>query len=478
MPDIYKKQYLLSSKMLHLPDMQMYPLENAYLYVHPQLSCFQGVCGNGKTVTVLGNAYCMDRENKTVAEDVTRWDGADPVQLTRYWTGRYVVIADDRLITDACALMSAFYKVEQSGWMVSSSLAVIAAQYGLSAEEPCTQIGLQWQILPKTRVRGIDKLLCTQSLTFSKETIVIRPYVWMEDLSSATTNEKVAKLSRLLITACHNIAEATPAGILLALTGGKDSRLVLAALLAAKVPFKAYTAAYPNISQSDKNIPVMMCRDLGISHTYVKRGKLDKVKEDAYRIFTCEDTNGLDEKFYAFGQFDAIPSDCVVLRSGIFEAGQSYGRTIAGNSLESFVQGFSRCYAQSLQKETQTDAFAQWVRWAEETPIPYVDIWDRFYLEQRVGGWASAIEQSLDLNDFISIQIANCPRLISVLLAATDAERKQLSLSIESIRYMQETLLQYPINKRNIWDKAQYVFAIARNPVKKFKNLINKHRRK
>ena len=86
-----------------------------------------------------------------------------------------------------------------------------------------------------------------------------------------------------------------------------------------------------------------------------------------------------------------------------------------------------------------------------------IDLRDRFYIEQRVNGWVSAIEQALTINDFDSIQIANCQELISLLLAATDDEREDNTLAYRMIEALVPELLKYPVNKQSAIDKINII---------------------
>lgn len=477
MEELQKKQYVLSANPLDLPGMVLHKVAGVYLYADPQLNFLKTTSYTKKTVWVLGNAYCMDDAPKSVCDDIAAWDGKDLSRLTRFWTGRWVLICDDTLITDACGLMAAFHTVTQDGWLISSSLAMLAKLCGVEQEEVCEQTGLNWQLLPGSLVAGVNKLCSTQKLVLSPLQLSIQPYLWQQDCTGGATEEKSEEMCRLLTNACKNIA-ASGKRLYLALTAGKDSRLVFAALSYSGVPFETYTSDYPNISCGDRTLPAKMSEDAGIRHSYIKRKPYDTKKENRYRQFTFGDTNGLDAVFYAFGQFEQLPENAIVIRSGLFEAGQSYGRTVAGNTRESLEQGIRAYYASAFAKERQKTAFSQWLQWIEENPIPFIDIRDRFYIEQRVGGWAAAIEQSLDLNDFTSIQIANCPRLLSILLSASEEERKVAAISMQSIRMLKPALMQYPVNKRTVWDSVNYVFSVMRNPVRRFCNLMNRYRRK
>ena len=166
-----------------------------------------------------------------------------------------------------------------------------------------------------------------------------------------------------------------------------------------------------------------------------------------------------------------------MLRSGIYEAGQSYSRGIAGGTEDGFRDGMRRYYGELGSDADQSAAFEEWLGYVKQNPTEHVDIRDRFYVEQRVGGWAAAIEQSLDMNDFLSVQIANCAELISVLLSCNEEERRVLSLSYGTVRLMKPELLEKAVNPVGLTDKLRRVGSIARDPVGKLRNYLNKKKR-
>ena len=476
--DVFKKQYVFSSCRLALPTMQEHSVGKAYLYTHPALRVQTLTAKSGKQVTILGNAFCTDAAPKTIQDDVAVWDGKSLLALTQYWTGRWVLLTENELITDAGGLMAAFYKAEQNRFTVSSSLAVMATLLEVTSMNVCSQRGLNWHLLPASGIDGVSKLCCTQRLIFENGTAMPAPYLWPENFTELSTEEKSRQMAHMLINACRNMAIDKNQPLMLALTGGKDSRLVLAALIRSGISFETYTFAYPNISSADKSLPQKMSRAAGVMHRYIKRGTFHANKQEGYLQFSFGDSNGLDAVFYAHDQFDQIPKNTMVIRSGLFEAGQTYGRTVAAGSPEGFEDGMRQYYADALADKAQSTAFDAWLRLTRDNPIPFIDIRDRFYIEQRVGGWAAAIEQSLDINDFTSIQIANCPKLLSLLLSATAEERKEAKVSMESIKQLHPELLRYPVNKKTVVDTLHFIFDVLKSPKKRLRNFINSHLRK
>ncbi len=474
MTDIAKRQYVLSDRQLDLQNMQEYRLAGNYLYTHRELNMGIAHTADGKQVVVLGNAFCTDKAGKRFSEDIAAFSGADIGDATRYWTGRWTLITEKELIHDATGLMGAYYAANETGWVVTSSPALLAQVTGKNSRGTVKADGISWQILPGCIVEGGKTLLCTQRLCFTQAGLSVVPNQWIWDRRSLSTEEKSRAVADMLVNGFKNIQAFSGRDILLALTGGKDSRVTFAALVSSGVPFSCYTAQHENISNADKTIPQKLSKTFGISHRYIKNAKMDKSRLWDYIRFTAGNSNGADAQFFACGQFDKLPENAVVIRSGLYEAGQTYGRSVAGPEPEEFVKGMTGYYGELTKDPVQAEAFSQWLKNAQENPIDFVDLRDRFYIEQRVGGWAAAIEQSLDMNDFVSIQIANCPELLSVLLSATEQERKELALSYKTMELLEPGVLAFAVNRPSLSDKLLRVKGVLRNPVRKIRNYLKK----
>lgn len=474
MTDIARKQYILSSCPVCVENMQEHKLAGKYLYTHRELNMGMWHTADGRQVIVLGNAFCTDTAGKRPQEDIAAFAGQDIAEATRYWTGRWTLLTERELLNDAAGLMGVYYAEHENGWVVTSSPALLAQFTEKNSRGTVKPDGISWQIVPGCVVEGGKTLLCTQRLCFADQGLSVAPNHWIQDRHSLSTQEKCKAVADMLVAGAENIHTFCGREILLALTGGKDSRLTFAALIKSGVPFSAYTAQHENISSADKRIPRQLAKKFGISHSYIKAGKTDKSRLWDYIRFTAGNSNGADAQFFARGQFDDLPENAVVIRSGLYEAGQTYGRRIAGADTGSFIKGMTGYYSELANDPVQAEAFSQWLKNAQEDPIDFVDLRDRFYIEQRVGGWAAAIEQSLDMNDFVSIQIANCPELLSVLLSATEQERKELALSYKTMELLAPGVLSFAVNKPSLSDKLLRIKGVLKNPIRKIRNYLNK----
>ena len=123
---ISNKQYLLSSVKLNLSEMIEMVLNNGcFLYIGDGLKTRRVVDDKKNEIVLLGEAFCTNVFPRDVSEDFIGLNKENFLDKTQYWTGRWVLVYDNELITDACGLMSAFYYEGTEYWCVSSSLALM-----------------------------------------------------------------------------------------------------------------------------------------------------------------------------------------------------------------------------------------------------------------------------------------------------------------------------------------------------------------
>ena len=449
MTDIMKKQYVIAATDLEISAARRYALEGGYhLYAGDGLRLRELVDKTGRKYLLLGEAFCTDSFPKSVEEAVAAYDGGDVLELIRPWTGRFLLIAGAEIYRDATGLMGAFLCDN----ILSSSCAALQSLTDVGQRYPAEDSGLTWNLLPGGAAEKISAVYPTEKIRLSPEKILRENLMWVQDKRNLTTQEKAKALAEMLKNAIGNMERFSGRKLLIALTAGKDSRLVLSAALASGVAFETYTAEHGDITYADIKIPKKMAKMFGFSHSYIKKRKLSPKLLEDYDRFTCQNANGADRMFCGYGQFRKLPQDALVIRSGLFEAGQVYGRKISKPGDSGFASGFATYYKTSLKNENQRRNFQNWQAYTEENSCDFVDIRDRFYLEQRIGGWASAIEQSMDMQDFLSLQIANSMDILSLLLSADERERKNLALSYDTMCYLKPEVLSFPVNSKSVLD--------------------------
>jgi hypothetical protein len=346
------------------------------------------------------------------------------------WAGRWALVRDGVLIPDATASLALFY----DGELASSSAALLAA--GRAARPPLAHgVGMDWYPSPGSVVEGVRRLLPSQALRLADGAVLPRA------LPAPGPGEPEALLRGLqarLTTGLRKLA-AKGGPIALPLTGGHDSRTLLAAAVAAGVPVDAYTFEHGTISSADRDLPPRLAAAAGVPHRYIRRGPEDAGRLALWDAHTAGHAVDADRALFATGQLDAVAG-------AAFDLGDFYE---VGRGYYDHVLPAEGPIADVLLRELPTpwpEYVREWAEWVGATPVAGLDWRDRFYLEQRLGGWLAAIDQGLDLAGVNKIHLASCTAFIAEGLSLPYAMRRAGVPHDELIRRMAPALSTFPVN--------------------------------
>jgi hypothetical protein len=232
------------------------------------------------------------------------------------------------------------------------------------------------------------------------------------------------------------------------LTSGYDSRLVLAAVVSAGLPARTYTQEYAGMSAADRALPPRLARAVGLEHTFIEPGTLDERRYAIFDEHTAGHVRGADRDFVARGQWDWCHETDMILRGGCFEVGRVgwsfFGRPKLTEALD--ADAVLRSFRE--RDPRARDALHEWARWCVDHGEP-MDWRDRFYWEQRVGGWLGAVEQSLDLLPASRGHIANSHRFYGLVLELPREVRLASTHHADLIARMAPSLARFPFNAKD-----------------------------
>lgn len=383
------------------------------------------------------------------------------------WAGRWVLLADGEVHLDASGLLGCYYKKDGAGVQVASTPAFIA-----NTEKPDTfrllkAGGAEFYPPPSSGFNGIDKLLPSQVLNLLDGSIQFRNL----KITAPTLDydESIAYLASLLTTALKNIyAESKGKKLLLALTGGFDSRTLMAALNYCKLPYETVTFHYPNIRPSDAAIPKQLSKICGITHRLIRRNSRNTENWNKFNVHTCGHSVEVDREYMLHQQFDNLDGgNVILLRGGGFEVGRcAYYPWLPAEQLDG--AGIS-----TIQKgnEIQGKSWDRWLAWVDQTPQVALDWRDRYYIEQRLAGWLSCTEQALDIVNIDRMIPANSTLFFNVMLNMPEHIRKTKVQMKDLINYLSPELLQVPINPPVAFYYKQYRRVLFK--INKFKQALN-----
>jgi hypothetical protein len=264
-----------------------------------------------------------------------------------------------------------------------------------------------------------------------------------------------AAVAAALVDAVAPLRSA-PGPVELSLTGGKDSRLVAAALAAAGVPFRARTHGFPD--HPDVVIAAEVARCLGIEHTIatpVAPGQqADPLARIRASVLVAE---GMLSAFENAGRPDpSVPGNTItagghggeLLRGGYAEVVGGYrGRARATRQAAASAELLRRLTARRLRllrpvaAARYTASLAPWAASLRRGPLNALD---DFYLVNRAGRWSAAARQAYLIREHL-VQPLFGDTVVRAARAVPLASRVSGRLSRDVLAELSPELIDVPL---------------------------------
>jgi hypothetical protein len=385
---------------------------------------------DGTVWHLLGIAVQTDPSRRTPVGEIAAGRSDEIEGLSSAWSGRWVLIGRGILVTDAGGTLGCLY-ARRSGdgkLVISSSAALVGGKVrSIDAAPPLRHgVGMDWYPAPASRFTGVCRLLPSQSLGIEADArSVVKPRPLLGEQVSESYDETLAYLETSLCTALRNLG-ASGRPLWLALTGGHDSRLLLAVMLREGMDFTTFTFDAPWISQADRFLPSQLARDAGVPHHWITRRRFDEQRLSEFDEHTALSTVDRDRDLYAWGQWDQLPTDAVVIRANFFELGSLHYWAKLPADEDSMAEAIEAAFDYSTHHGNSVahrEGVRGWVDWVHAHPESTIDWRDRFYWEQRGGAWVAGLEQGLDLVGPTSVQPLSCGAMLAAILRI-DARRR------------------------------------------------------
>ncbi|WP_377041731.1 hypothetical protein [Microvirga arabica] len=187
----------------------------------------------------------------------------------------------------------------------------------------------------------------------------------------------------------------------------------------------------------------------------------------ALRCHTADSVDDADQRYLIPGNsYRFLGNGEALIRGGCFEIGRRYYQHQLGNIAISEATGAQVSSRFGSVLDTEVIQFLDsWLSWRRSHENG-LDLTDNFYLDQRLGGWLSAVEQALDILPGTSVQPVNCERFFSSLMVPmSQEERCTGALQREVIRTLDRNLLKIPINPVKLEVKLRNVASATRRKV-------------
>ena len=285
------------------------------------------------------------------------------------------------------------YVAEPPGAVVLSDRACWAAAVTGRLNDPdpvmlAAFLNLGYPLGTATPFRGVRALDGTRSLRVTDGQLTVR---------APDAAQPPSPVGDALADAVSSLADA-PVPIEVSLTGGKDSRLIAAALTAAKVPFRART--HGAADHPDVVVAGTIAARLGIEHIVTAPrppGTADTADVLARLRSAVLVSDGMLSAFENVGRPDPVyTTDCVQVGGHGGELLRGGYATYARNAARGAVQ-FRRLTTRrlGLLRPAVASAYlaslAPWAARFARGPLPALD---DFYLANRAGRWSAAARQA------------------------------------------------------------------------------------
>ena len=417
---MHNGQFAILKEEITLPGFQSIRLDEGWILSwHKKL---QVRYDEEKKRLLLGTVWQAEEGRPDPWMEVCTLDKEQLLSAEASWCGRYVLILDGTVYLDAAGLFGVFYSDEG----ISSDLSLLAGVLNAEREDWEPDDIMRWYPAPGTPFKGISRLMPSQSWNIEKKKTAFRQ-ILAEGLPEYHTEEELMdEFIRLFCSSLKNLqAEFPEKKLLIALTGGYDSRTLLALALKAGIDFECYTLEHDRMPLGDIEYPPKLCSLTGSSYTYYPRhqDRFSPEREEEYLAHLSHMQREQDRTFYAYGQYQELEEKygpIILLRSGVWEIAQEYDRrAVPGHAdLEPVLNYYELSF-----RSPEAKAFRKFFSWFRKHPLPLTDT-DRYFWEQRCGSWIAESEHGFDIyENTLSLQPLNCRKLITMLFGFPEEER-------------------------------------------------------
>jgi hypothetical protein len=402
----------------------------------------------GADWSLLGIALQSDPNRPSPPDEIASVRSHEVDALTATWSGRWGLIGRGVLRPDAC-LFGCYYGRDPEGRLLaSSSPALLRALLPGGDESPVldAHIGMDWYPPPASRFSNIKRLLPSQVLAYTDAADPVAHRPLLSRPFEADYEDTLSFVETAFRTILRNVASlGRPTR--LSLTGGHDTRVLLAAATRESFELTTFTWDIPGMSRADRVLPPLLARDAGASHRFIRRRRFDEEHLRMLDEHTALHTVDLDRELVPWGQYEELPAGAVVLLGNLFAIGAAYfyarlparPTSVAASVAEAF--GFGEHHAGS---RAHREGMNEWADWIGSHPEPEMDWRDRFCWEQWGTGWAGAAEQGTEVVDVDCISPMNCEAIIAAVLGLDPARRYGKRWQIDLTYRLAPSLADHP----------------------------------
>ena len=450
------RQFAVLRNAVDLPDYKSISLKDGMvLSCHKQLPVYinryKGIILIGYAWQTLPDKKDPVKEIESKTENGRILTEAELYEMENSWCGTYVLVYQGKVYQDATGFLNVFYS--EVGF--SSDLSLLAKAMDIDEVVYETDQIINWLPGPYTQYVGINKLLNSQVYDYRTGEVTARPLLPVPVTGITDKAELTKQFCDVFANSLHNLWSMFPdKEIMVGLTGGMDSRALLATAYHENLPFIAYTMDREDIFRGDVEIPKQICERLSIPYEFytLDKSMYSKAREEEFIRNNSGLERDADRMFYANGQYDDLQKkhkNVILLRSGIWaRVADSYAKDYQDNKPDHDLYDRYELPKDALARR----AFDAYFKWVDEHPEEGLTLANRFYWEQREGCWLSYIEYGMTFfEDIITLQPLNSRLLLSYLAAYPASERIGKHNQEDIINYLCPEISDIPFSNHDYY---------------------------
>jgi hypothetical protein len=350
------------------------------------------------------------------------------------WSGRFLLIfrsdASTKVLTDACALRSAYYSF-RNGLSIASHAAIVAKRIGAGPSR------LMAEAHQDPRWKGSEGRYAGHATAFESVWVLtpntlidvnekrIRRFFPRAPLSARSSEHAAEIVAPILRRTVETICARYKVAI--SLTGGYDSRVTLAAArrVAPGIEFFTYVEPGETIHETDFQAAKDIAEGVGLRHRRLDLSPAAGEEWEAFQAALTHDIYTIHRRDAAWAYYKSFPDTDIHLRSNLGEIGRAFYR-----KNRPIIYPFNAvAMADVFKPRKMSDnpavlkLFRRFYDAVEFSRIENYDPYDMLYWEQRMGSWHTSLVLQGD-NAFESLVIFNNRNVLMPLLGAPVEERR------------------------------------------------------
>jgi hypothetical protein len=461
----HQKQYVLGPAPVSVrPDWIAVRISNGLFLSHcPKLLITRLRSRDGVDYVLLGLAVAADEPMKSVASGFHLRTSSDIEPWTGFWAGKWLLVSSECCLQDASGCLGVHYRRIGDDIWISNSPALLGSHLPnapQSAKLPWRVIhnkGIDWIPAPFTTRDGVYKVLPLR--TIDPRSGRMRPvrFARLDDDDASADHRLLASTLRIIMA---NWGQADFRDRYVALTAGLDTRTVLASAVASQIRVQAYTTHFPITLKRDLVLAPRVAACVGVAHMIRRPPSVDLTEVEARIAAISKHMDGAN--FHPATEYDddlMNDSGITIAHGNCFEVGRCYYWTKFTNVglIEPPTDPDQILAAFTFRSSWRPEPVELWRRalqsWIDSLSdhVPLALDWrDRFYLDQRLGSWNSAVQRASDVFNSTFFYPGNCLSIFNLLLQSDPARRKEGFAQREVIRLLAPHLPKIPFNPKPI----------------------------